>query len=105
MISFSRLPHFLIVCPKYDSFLFSTFSNKLILTSAIFNTHSFVFFSPTVHDTRNIACCMSYYVGVYCGPKIVALLPRLVIYCGAMLDHKSGLVSRYVIAPNLVLLG
>ena len=53
IISFSRLQHFLIrpICPKYDSFLFLTFSNKLLLISAFSSTQSFVLF--TVHDTRN----------------------------------------------------
>ena len=46
------LPSFLMVWPKYASFLALTVSNSSLFTPALSRTHSFVFFA--VHETRRI---------------------------------------------------
>ena len=70
-ISFSRLPHFLIVCPKYDScFLFLTLSNRLLFCSINHRRQGgYIFalscsFACLSAGLRNIYVCQSVYLSV-----------------------------------------
>ena len=70
-ISFSRLPHFLIVCPKYDScFLFVTLSNRLLFCSINHRRQGgYIFalscsFACLSAGLRNIYVCQSVYLSV-----------------------------------------